>query len=86
MADYITILGFIAASLTTFGYVPQIIKGYKTKHLKDVSLLMYILLTFGMFLWMIYGIFRKDIVIIIANIVGVIFGTVTLGMKLYYER
>ena len=86
MIDYITILGFIAASLTTFGYVPQIIKGYKTKHLKDVSLLMFVLLTFGMFLWLIYGIFRNDIVIIIANIVGVLFGAITLCLKLYYRK
>ncbi|MBI2136429.1 lipid-A-disaccharide synthase N-terminal domain-containing protein [Candidatus Woesearchaeota archaeon] len=86
MADFVTILGFIAASLTTFGYVPQIIKGYKTKHLKDVSLMMFVLLTIGMFLWMIYGILRKDIVIIIANIVGLVFGATTLGLKLYYKR
>ncbi|MBS3158757.1 SemiSWEET transporter [Candidatus Woesearchaeota archaeon] len=86
MADYITILGFIAAACTTFGYVPQIIKGYKTKHLKDVSLMMFVLLTFGMGLWLVYGIFRKDIVIIIANTVGVLFGAITLAMKQYYKR
>ncbi len=86
MLDFITILGFIAASLTTFGYIPQIIKGYKTKHLKDVSLMMFVLLTFGMFLWLIYGIFRKDIVIITANIVGVVFGAIILCLKWYYER
>ncbi|MBI2140894.1 SemiSWEET transporter [Candidatus Woesearchaeota archaeon] len=80
------IVGFAAGILTTFGFVPQIIKGYKTKHLGDLSYLMNASLTLGMSLWLSYGISKKDIVIIAANIAGIALNITLILMKYHYGK
>jgi len=62
-----TIIGLTAATLTMFAFIPQIIKMVKTKSAKDVSLITLIQLSLGVSLWIVYGIFIKDFVVILAN-------------------
>ena len=78
------IIGLIAASCTTFAFLPQSIKAIKTKHTKDLSLAMLILLELGIVTWLAYGIYDKDIPIIMANTVSFIFITITLVLKIKY--
>lgn len=80
------LFGLAAGAITVFGFVPQIVKGYRTKHLKDLSYLMNGLLGVGMGMWLIYGINKKDIAIIAANIVGVAFNITLILMKYYYSK
>lgn len=80
------IVGFTAGILTTLGFVPQIWKGYKTKHLRDLSYLMNVSLSLGMGLWLIYGISKKDVVIIAANIAGVALNITLIVMKYHYSK
>lgn len=77
------IIGIIAALLTTFGFVPQIIKIYKTKSAKDVSIMTLFQFSTGTFLWTIYGININDPIIIAANIITFI--TVIITVILYYR-
>jgi MtN3 and saliva related transmembrane protein len=78
-------LGLIAGTITSFGFIPQLIKGYITKKLEDVSYIMPIVLTIGMFLWLIYGIFRDDLAIIIANVFAIGCNITLIAMKKYYD-
>ena len=80
------LFGLVAGAITSFGFVPQIIQGYRTKHLKDLSYLMNGLLALGMGMWLIYGLARKDAAIIIANIAGITFNVMLILMKFYYGR
>ena len=64
-----TIIGAIAATLTMFSFLPQIFKSLKTRSVKDVSIVTLFQLLAGVCLWMIYGIARRDPIIIIANLV-----------------
>ena len=77
------VLGVLAASLTMFGFVPQIIKMWKTHSAKDVSGLTLIQFGAGVTLWMLYGIHRKDFIIIGANAVSLATLIIALG---YYVR
>lgn len=61
------IVGLIAAGLTTFSYLPQVIKMKKTKSVNDVSVITLFQLSLGVFLWILYGIFLKNPIIAIAN-------------------
>ncbi|HDK42198.1 MAG TPA: hypothetical protein ENG87_02360 [Candidatus Pacearchaeota archaeon] len=83
--NWITLLGLTAALLTTISSFPQAIKIIKTKKTEDISLLMYIILTIGVFLWLVYGIIIKDIPIISANVIT--FGIVVsiLSLKIRYK-
>ena len=61
------LIGALAATLTMFSFVPQIIKVLKTKSARDVSLMMIVQLSLGVSLWIVYGCYLKDAVIITAN-------------------
>ena len=63
------LIGFIAAVCTTFAFLPQAIKVWKTKQTKDLSLRMYTVMFIGICLWFVYGLRINSLSIIIANIV-----------------
>lgn len=79
-----TVIGSSAAFLCLISYIPQIVKGYITKRLDDVSTFFMIILTIGVGLWFIYGSLRNDLIIMIANMMGVLFTLIILIMKYYY--
>lgn len=78
-----TIIGITAASLTMFGFIPQIIKIYKTKSAKDISLIALLQFTMGISLWILYGIHLRDAIIIVANTVSV--STLFIALILYFR-
>ncbi len=80
------IVGIIAAIGTTSGFIPQIIRAMRTKRLDDVSPVMYMLLIFGLSLWLSYGIHLKDMIIISANAVGLLFSIFILVLRFKYMR
>lgn len=63
-----TIIGTVGAACTTIATYPQAIKSWKTKQTGDLSLLMYSILTTGVFLWIIYGYMIQDWIVFVANI------------------
>lgn len=63
------LIGLLAAAFTSFAFFPQVIKILRTQSLKDVSLVTLLQLTLGVILWIVYGLFRKDPIIIAANAV-----------------
>ena len=78
-----TIVGVAAASLTMFGFVPQIIKMWKTHSVKDVSGLTLIQFGVGVLLWMLYGIHLQDFIIIGAN--AITLATILIALGLYLK-
>jgi len=80
------IVGAVAALLTTFGFVPQIIKMRQTRHVKDVSLLTLAQFSVGVSIWAIYGIHQRDIVIIVANVVSLAILVSAIVLYFYYRR
>ncbi len=83
--DYITIIGFGAAILTTIAFLPQVIKTWKTKSTRDISLGMFTLFTIGVFLWLVYGILIKSSPVIIANIFIFTFALIISIFKIKYK-
>jgi uncharacterized protein with PQ loop repeat len=58
---YDSVIGILAAFLTTLSFVPQIIKAHHTRRMKDVSRYLMILFTTGSILWIIFGIFHESL-------------------------
>jgi MtN3 and saliva related transmembrane protein len=75
------ILGISAASLTMFGFVPQIIKMWKTHSVKDVSGLTLFQFSAGATLWMLYGVHLQDFIVIGAN--AITLATLFIALGLY---
>jgi len=80
------IVGILAAIGTTSGFIPQIIRGIRTKRLDDVSPVMYIFLILGLSLWLSYGVHLKDVIIISANGVAIAFSVFILILRFKYMR
>jgi MtN3 and saliva related transmembrane protein len=80
------IIGSLAAVLTMFGFVPQILKMYKTQSVADVSLFMLLQFCLGMFLWLLYGWHIQDNILIVANIVSFSSLLVAIGIFFQYRK
>ncbi len=78
-------IGITAAILTSFCFIPQIIQGIRTKRLEDVSYGMLITLLTGIFLWLIYGIYLNNWIIISANLFAFITNLTLILLKKYYS-
>lgn len=77
----IAVLGFVAATLTTLSFVPQVYKAWHTRHCQDLSMTMLLAFAGGVVLWLIYGVLLHDGPIIAANAV-----TLALVMVLIYFK
>lgn len=82
----LTILGVAAGVLILSGWVEQIIKGYRTKSLKDVSKYLMILISGGAILWLVYGVVVSDVFIIGTNIAAIFLMMTVLIMKRRYDK
>jgi MtN3 and saliva related transmembrane protein len=67
-----TLVGFVAAFCTTVSYVPQVKKCWQTGSAGDLSLKMLLILATGIALWVVYGVLKSDMVIVIANTVSLL--------------
>jgi MtN3 and saliva related transmembrane protein len=83
--DTITLTGYIAGTLTTISFVPQVLRTLKLRETKDFSLAMLLLFAAGMLLWTAYGIWINSFPIIAANVITFGLVLVLLGMKIRYR-
>lgn len=81
-----TLLGLVAATCTTLSFLPQAVKIIKTKETGSISLLMYIFLECGLFLWLVYGILIKSFPLMLANGLALLLSSIILILKIRYER
>ncbi len=82
----ITFIGLFATAFTVASTVPQIKKALRTKDAEDVSIRFLLVLIAGLSLWVIYGIGRADIVIVIGNFIGASLNIWMLVLKIKYSR
>lgn len=79
------VIGIIAGAFSCTTFLPQVIKTWKSKSTKDVSLTMFLIATLGTALWLIYGLMINSISIIGTNIV-VLFFSITMLILIYRNR
>ncbi len=77
-------IGFLAATLTTSAFLPQVLKIWRSRSTKDLSLPMLVTFILGVSLWLIYGLLVNANPIIIANIITLFLNLMILGFKLKY--
>lgn len=79
-------IGFAAAILTTFSFVPQAWHTFQTKDVRGISLTMYSAFTAGVALWLVYGLLLRAWPVVIANVVTLSLASAILIMKLCYHE
>ena len=77
----IALLGLAAACCTTFAFVPQVVRIWRTRSTHDISLGMFVVLTVGMLLWLVYGWLIGDMPIVLANAATFTLSLTILVMK-----
>jgi MtN3 and saliva related transmembrane protein len=80
------VIGYIAAFLTTFAFVPQALHSWQTRDLSGVSLPMYSIFSLGVLAWLIYGLMILSWPIIAANSVTLILACAVLGLKILHLK
>ena len=83
--DSKTLVGLFGGTLTTAAFIPQVTKTWKTQSAKDISLLMLLLLTVGVFIWAIYGILIGSLPLILTNTVTFVLSLIILVFKIRYK-
>ena len=79
------IIGLVAGTITSITFLPQVIRIWKTRSAKDLSMLMLTLLIIGTSLWFSYGLMMKDIAIIYTNSMVLAMSLVMMFFKLKYK-
>ena len=82
----ITIIGLLAAALTSLSYLPQVKKALPAGSTDDLSSRTLTVLAAGLALWIAYGILKGDFVIIVANAVGFLLIATLIGFKIRDAR
>ncbi len=83
--DGITVLGYAACAVTALTFLPQVVKTWKEKSAKNVSLMMFLIAFVNEVMWIAYGVLRNDMVIIVTNVIMIIMCSVMISLKLKYK-
>ena len=79
------IIGYLGGIFILISIIPQIIKSYKTKSVKDISMLMLISILIGTAFWIVYGILTKGMPVIVLNSFYLLVVSYQLFLKIKYE-
>jgi MtN3 and saliva related transmembrane protein len=79
-------LGLASGLLTTFALVPQLIRVYKLKSARDISLIYNSMMLIGIVGWLVYGIISARFSLIIWNIIGCALNSWLMLAKLKYGK
>jgi len=82
----VPLTGFAAGTLCTLAYLPQALHSFRTKSVRDLSLLMLISLNVGLVLWVGYGFMIHSLPIILPNAVTFCLSAPLLMMKVRYRK
>ncbi len=78
--------GMIAAFSTTVSLIPQLVRVWRLKSAREISLNMFILFSFGVAAWLFYGIEIHSVPVIVANAATLVFSMAILALKLCFDR
>lgn len=87
MVDFLLpLIGFMATGFAVASSIPQIRKAKRTKRSEDLSIRFIIVLIIGLSFWVVYGIGKNDIVLIIGNSIAVSLNAYLLILKIKYSK
>lgn len=82
----IDMLGMVAGTMSAIVFLPQVIKTYRSKSAKDISLLTFSFATISVILWLAYGIILKNVPVIYTNSSVLLLSLIMLYFKLKYDK
>jgi len=80
------IIGYLGGFFIMISFIPQVIKSYKTKSVKDLSLGMILATLIGTGFWITYGFLIESMPIIVMNIIFGVIVLYELYLKIKHEK
>lgn len=86
MTTLFTWVGYVAGTLTTLAFLPQVLHVWKTKSARDLHIGTLVSFTVGVTLWLVYGIATHQMPVVVANAVTLALQCAILWLKVKYAR
>jgi|SRR5450432_2857069 MtN3 and saliva related transmembrane protein len=83
--NFVSLVGFAAGTLCTLAYLPQALHSFRTKSVRDISLIMLVSLNVGLLLWVAYGFLIHSLPLILPNAITFLLAFPLLIMKLRFR-
>lgn len=83
--NFVEILGYAAGVVTCLTFLPQVIKTWKEKSARDISLMMFVIAAVNETMWIVYGALLNNWVIILTNAIVLSMSLIMLYFKLTYK-
>ena len=84
--NIILIVGYVAVFFQSIRVIPQVVKGFKTKSVKDISLGWIIIAAVASILWITYGILIKSVPVMLGNVINLVCYIILLVQKKNYKK
>lgn len=81
----VDILGYAAGAITSLTFLPQVIKTWKLRSARDISLMMFLIAAINEVMWIVYGILLDNWVIILTNVIVLSMSLIMIYFKLRYK-
>jgi len=82
----VNLIGYVAATLTTISFLPQLIRVVKLRSARDISLGMFLIFSVGTLFWFLYGLLAHSFPVLIANAITLALSMSILILKLRFDR
>lgn len=79
-------VGYVAATATTFSFVPQLVRVLRVRSAREISLSMFLIFSAGVSLWLVYGVFIHSWPVIASNGLTLVLAVSILLLKVRYDR
>lgn len=83
--NHTELIGYLAATLTTIAFIPQVLHTWRQRSAHGVSLGMYAIFTCGVALWLVYSLLLAAWPLIIANSATLVLALTMVAMKIRYR-
>lgn len=86
MMDWTEAIGHMGSALSSITFIPQVYKTWKTKSVSDLSFTMMVIVFFSTILWLVYGIEKDLLPVIICNGIICFLSLVLIYFKLTFTK
>jgi MtN3 and saliva related transmembrane protein len=83
--DYVTVLGLFAGALTVVAFFPQLLRVWRTRSTRDISLGMFSIFCVAVFLWFVYGVLINNVPVMVANFLVFVQALIIVAFKVKYH-
>ena len=83
--DCVTVLGLFAGALTVVAFFPQLLRVWRTRSTRDISLGMFSIFCVAVFLWFVYGVLINNVPVMVANFLVFVQALIIVAFKVKYH-